>query len=131
MWYEIIKWVTIEKMIYWNSNCYSWFIATSRKPINIKTRDDLFHSLKMIFAQHIARGIISGSLTHFSPMPQFYTPWKRQKTIRQSLFFYKVAVRLRLSILLKKRLRHSSFPVNVVKISIIPFIQNTSKQLLL
>ena len=52
------------------------------------------------------------------------------KHLCQSLFFSKVAC-LRPATLLKKRLRHSCFPVNFAKFLRIPFLQNTSRRLLL
>ena len=52
------------------------------------------------------------------------------KHLRQSLFFNKVGD-LSLVTLLKKRLWHSCFPVNLSKFLRKPFLQNTSGQLLL
>ena len=53
-----------------------------------------------------------------------------RKRLCQSLFFDKVAG-LRPSTLLKKRLWHRCFPVNVEKFLKTPFLQNTSGRLLL
>ena len=52
------------------------------------------------------------------------------KHLCQSLFFNKVAG-LRLATLLKKRLWHRCFPVNFAKFLRTPFLQNTSRRLLL
>ena len=52
------------------------------------------------------------------------------KHLGQSLFFNKVAG-LRPTTLLKKRLWHRCFPVNFVKFLSTPFLQNTSRRLLL
>ena len=52
------------------------------------------------------------------------------KHLCQSLFFNKV-VGLRPATLLKKRLWHRHFPVNFMKFPRTPFLQNTSRQLLL
>ena len=53
-----------------------------------------------------------------------------RKNLCQSLFFNKVTG-LRPVTLLKKRLLHSYFPVNVAKFLRTPFLQNTSRRLLL
>ena len=54
----------------------------------------------------------------------------RGKHLRQSVFFNKVAG-LRPATLLKKRLRHRFFSVNVAKFLRTPSLQNTSGRLLL
>ena len=52
------------------------------------------------------------------------------KHLCQSLFYIKVAY-LELAILLEKRIWHRYFPVNFAKFLRVPFLQNTSEQLLL
>ena len=52
----------------------------------------------------------------------------QKKHLCRSFFFKKVA-NLRLVILLKKRLRHSRFPVDFAKFFITAFLRNTSERL--
>ena len=73
-------------------------------------------------SSHQRRSVNKGILRNFATFTG--------KRLCQSLFFNKVAGP-RPAILLKKRLWHRRFPVNVVKFLRTPFLQNTSGRLLL
>ena len=75
-----------------------------------------------IRSSHHTCFVRKGALKNFTKFPG--------KHLCQSLFFNKVAG-LSPATLLKKRLWHKCFPVNFVKFLTTPFLQNTSKRLLL
>ena len=73
-------------------------------------------------SSHQRRSVWKGVLRNFAKLTE--------KHQRQSLFFNKVTG-LRPKALLKKRLWHRCFPVYFAKFLTAPFLQNTSKRLLL
>ena len=81
------------------------------------------NSMLLIYrSSHQMRSMKKGVLRNFAKFTG--------KLLCQSLFFNKVAG-LMPATLLKKRLWHRCFPVNFVKFLRTPFLQNTSRRLLL